>query len=459
MTPCIRNAVRRLGVGSVVVGGLVVGFPAVAMAHGIGGRLDLPVPVSFFIAGAGVVLVISFVALAVLWPEPRLQDGPRHEPARLSVPRGGVLSLLGVIGLLLVVGQLLPPLFGFEILSGRPTMAPVLVWVVFWLVVPFAGAVVGDWYTDLNPWRTLGRVLRVGRGERLWLLDRVGVWPAGVLLAAFTWLELVNPNSGSPTTLATAALVYTLVMMAVMAYAGRETGLAVFDAFTPYNRLISSISPLGRREDGRLIWRGWLRALTVLPEWRGLAPFVVIAIGTVSYDGGSATNWFRSVFGDIARTTLGQTVLMAATVLAVGLAYRLASAVAARMVGGGWTAGRVAARFAHTLVPIALAYAVSHYLTLIFFEGQQLIAAVSDPLALGWDLFGTADRKVDFFLTASEPIWYLQVGVIVTGHILGVVLAHDRALADFGREAVRSQYAMLLLMVALTTLGLLILSA
>jgi hypothetical protein len=50
------------------------------------------------------------------------------------------------------------------------------------------------------------------------------------------------------------------------------------------------------------------------------------------------------------------------------------------------------------------------------------------------------------------------VSVIVTGHVLGVILAHDRALADFGREAIRSQYAMLLLMVALTTLGLLVLS-
>jgi hypothetical protein len=151
-------------------------------------------------------------------------------------------------------------------------------------------------------------------------------------------------------------------------------------------------------------------------------------------------------------------MLLILTVLIIGLAYWAASLLAARMVGGSWTAPRVAARFAHTLVPIALAYAVAHYLTLVLFEGQQLIAAVSDPFALGWDLFGTADRKIDFFLTASEPIWYLQVGVIVSGHVLGVVLAHDRALADFGPAAVRSQYAMLLLMVALTTLGLLVLS-
>jgi hypothetical protein len=342
--------------------------------------------------------------------------------------------------------------------STRPTIAPVLVWVAFWLVVRFAGAVVGNWYTDLNPWRALGRSLRVGRAERLWIIDRLGIWPAAILLLAFTWMELVSPDSGSPTTLATAALVYTLLLTAAMAYAGRETGLAVFDAFTPYNRLVSSLSPLGRREDGRLVWRGWLRAMTVLPEWKGLAAFVVIAIGSVTYDGGSSTTWFRAVFGDLGQSIASETILLVGCVALIGSGYWLASSVAARMVGGGWTARRVAVRFAHTLVPIALAYAVAHYLTLIFFEGQQLIAAVSDPFALGWDLFGTADRRVDFFLTASAPIWYIQVAVIVTGHVLGVVLAHDRALGDFGPDAVRSQYAMLLLMVALTTLGLLILS-
>ena len=449
---------RRFGVVTFSTGTIVLFIPSVAMAHGIGGRLDLPVPLSYFVVGASVVLILSFIALAVLWPEPRLQDGPRHEAARLTVRRGWFLPALGVIGLLLVIGQLFPPLFGLETDPTRPTIAPVLVWVVFWLVVPFAGAVTGDWYTDINPWRSLARVLRMGRGERLGLLDALGVWPAAIVLLAFTWLELVSPNSGSPVTLGTAALVYTLGMLAAMAYAGRETGLAVFDGFTPYNRLFSAISPLGRRGDGRLVWRGWLRALTVLPAWRGLPAFVVVAIGTVTYDGASATESFRAAVGDSGQTMFGETVLLIGCVLAIGAAYWIASLAAARMVGNGWTTARVAMRFAHTLVPIALAYALAHYLTLIVFEGQQLIAAVSDPFALGWDLFGTADRKVDFFITAAEPVWYAQVVVIVTGHVLGVILAHDRALGDFGTEAVRSQYAMLLLMVALTTLGLLILA-
>ena len=449
---------RRLvvTVGSAL--GLVVAFPSVALAHGIGGRLDLPVPVSYFVAAAAVVLIISFAVLSVMWPEPRLQDGPRHEPVGLRVRRSRLAATLGVVALLLVIGQMIPALFGLETDATRPTIAPVTVWVVFWLIVPFTGALIGDWYTDLNPWRTLGMAFRVGATERPHFIARVGVWPAAVGFIAFVWLELVHPTSSSPVTLGVAALVYTLVLVGVMEVVGRETGLATFDVFTPYNRLISAISPLGRREDGRLIWRGWLRALAVVPQWPGLAFFVIVAIGTVSYDGLTGTTWFRDTFGEFAQSIPGSTVLLLVSVAVVGLAYFLASWAAARLGSGSWTAGQVASRFAHSLVPIALAYAVAHYLTLILFEGQQMISAISDPFALGWDFFGAADRKIDFFITAAEPIWYAQVGVIVLGHVLGVVLAHDRALVDFGINAVRSQYAMLLLMVALTMFGLLILS-
>lgn len=69
---------RRAG----IVGGallLVLLNPGPALAHGIGGRLDLPVPVTYFVAAAAVVIVASFVALAVLWPE----HGFRMVPAMI----------------------------------------------------------------------------------------------------------------------------------------------------------------------------------------------------------------------------------------------------------------------------------------------------------------------------------------------------------------------------------------
>jgi hypothetical protein len=368
-----------------------------------------------------------------------------------------LLGAVGVLGLLLVVGQVVPPILGLDRVRGRPTIAPVLVWVVMWLVVPFLAAIFGNWYRAINPWGTIGSALPFGKSEKRDLLARFGVWPAGVALVFFAWFELISPNSGSPAALGWAAVIYSGYLFGSMTLLGRETGMVVADLFTTYNRIFSAISPLGRSSGGQLIWRGWLRALPVIPSWPGLTFFVLAAIGTVSYDGASGTVWFRRAAAGLIDSRLGQTVLLLGSVLLVSAAYWSASWLAARLAPGS-DANAVARRFAHTLVPIALAYAVAHYFTLIIFEGQQLISAISDPFGLGWNLFGTADRTIDFFITASEPIWYFQVAVIVGGHVLGVVLAHDRALVDFGADAVRSQYAMLLLMVALTSLGLVILA-
>lgn len=436
-----------------VVAGLVVAVPRPAGAHGIGGRLDLPVPVTYFAVGAALVLIVTFALLAVLWPRPRLQDGPRYRPWRAGWMEGTgwIVRLLGVAGLLLVIAAGAVQAVVSAPAAG-PTIAPVLVWVVFWLVIPFASVLAGDVYTFANPWRSLATALRLGREERPGLAGRLGVWPAAAGLLAFAWLELIWPASGSAVSLAVAASVYSVVMLAAIARWGMETALGSLDVFTVYNRLFSGIAPFGRPE-GEPHRRGWLRALTVVPEWPGLWVFVTVMIGTVSYDGLGATAWWPS------SGWLGQTLLMIGVVGAVALAYLGACWVAERTTAESMPALRIAQRFAHTLVPIGVAYAVSHYFTLVIYEGQQLISAASDPFGLGWDLFGTAGRRIDFFIRRPEPVWYFQVALIVAGHVTGVVLAHDRALADFeGADAVRSQYAMLVLMVLLTGLGLVILA-
>ena len=113
------------------------------------------------------------------------------------------------------------------------------------------------------------------------------------------------------------------------------------------------------------------------------------------------------------------------------------------------------AAFVHSLVPIAFAYALAHYFSLLVFEGQSAVALASDPLGRGWDLFGTADNAVDFTLVSTTTIAYVQAAGIVAGHVAGVVIAHDRALALFpGREATRSQYPLLAAMVVFTVGGL-----
>lgn len=430
--------------------------PRVAVAHGIGGRGDLPVPLEFFLVGAAVVLIVSFVALAVLWPEPRFQ-GKAPVGRRVDMPcwraAKATLAAIGILGLVTVIGA---GLLGDPL--RRTNVAPVLVWVYFWLVIPFLGAVLGDLWQHVNPWRSLAAVTGLGRKERSDLTDRLGVWPATAGFIAFTWFELVWPNPSQPRIVAGAALVYTIYLFYLMLWLGRETALEVGDAFTVYNSLIGSIAPLGHDRNGPLVWRGWMRALPSVRQRRGLTAFVVAMLGTVSYDGLSSTTWWRDALGGAADSIWVGTVGLLATTALIGGAYWLASWLAVRLApGSGLSATAVASTFAHTLVPIAFAYAFAHYFTLVIFEGQLLLSTMSDPLGRGWNLFGTASRLINFWLSPTW-IWYVQLIAIVGGHIAGVVLAHDRSLAVFPRPyAVRSQYAMLGLMVVLTVFGLFLL--
>ncbi len=442
----------------------------VLVAHGIGGRADLPVPLSFFVVGAGVALILSFLAVSALWREPRLQTPRPSRQISVSwlpgVRRG--LAVLGVVAFALVIVN--------GLAAGDETtldIGPPLVWVYFWLVIPFLAAAVGNMWPWISPWRTLSLIGARNRPERTDIGDRLGVWPASAAFLAFTWLELVSPDSGDPGTLAVAAIVYASYMVALTRIVGPESALGGFDAFEVYNGLLSSISPLSwtrRRPDGpgaavaaappsaALEYRGWLRTLAALKQRRGLTAFIVAMIGTVTYDGMSSTQWWNDLYRATARDEWFGTRALIVTVLLVGGGYWVASWVAAQIAGGSWTAGRIAASFAHTLVPIALAYAVAHYFTLVLFEGQLLVLAASDPFGLGWNLFGTAGWSVSFFMS-PEAVWYVQLAVIVGGHIAGVALAHDRALALFGDVvAVRTQYAMLVLMVGLTSMGLFILA-
>jgi hypothetical protein len=186
---------------------------------------------------------------------------------------------------------------------------------------------------------------------------------------------------------------------------------------------------------------------------------ILIALGSTTFDGLSRTSiWINWVFGigGPGRIVI-QTAGLVATIGIVTLAYLLAMRVAARIVGGDWHP--LAVRFSPSLVPIVLAYVVAHYFSFLVLEGQLGLVRLSDPFGVGWNLFGTDNWVINLALLTPTTIWYVQVAAIVVGHVGGVVFAHDRAIAMFDREtAVRTQYALLAVMVLFTASGLLILS-
>jgi hypothetical protein len=193
----------------------------------------------------------------------------------------------------------------------------------------------------------------------------------------------------------------------------------------------------------------------------------MVMIGTVSFDGFTNKRTWNAHSADIAQFfqdhlslspehSLELTFLlgMTATVLFISGFYWL-GILGAKSVGGGFSARELAGRFVHSLVPIAAAYVGAHYFTLLLYQGQSLAYLASDPLGHGSDIFGTAGTQVHYGLIGSNVEWYVKVAIIVCGHVAGLILAHDRAVALYrdARQAVRSQYWMLGVMLGFTLLA------
>jgi hypothetical protein len=452
--------VRRLGAlaGAAAVVATTAGPAA---AHGLGGRLDLPVPVWLFVYGAAAAVVISFVALSALWKEPRLEDGApgRILPGFLQrvmtgpVPDVVVRALSSAVFVLVLAAAI----------AGRDepsrNLAPVFVYVWFWVGLAFAHALLGNWWATLSPWDTLARFLGIGERTRRPYPKAWGVWPGAILLTGFLWMELVSPAGANPRSLAWGIGVYTVITMAGMATFGREQWNRSGEAFAVYFGLLSRMAVLARRDDGRVMLRPPLSGLPGLEPRPGLVAFVMVIIGSTTFDGFSGTSTWLSWTGGLSGMGLAVagTAGLLATILAVSMAYVLAMGAASAVARTPWHP--LAVRFVHSLVPIAFAYVAAHYFSYLLLEGQGGIALLSDPFGFGWDLFGTATLAINFTLLSAVAIWYVQVFAIVAGHVAGVILAHDRSVAAFRSSlAMRTQYALLAVMVLFTMTGLLILS-
>ncbi len=446
------------------------------LAHGLVQRSDLPIPDVVFAWAAAIVLVASFAGLAVLWPTPRLQDAgwrPLGAFGRLVGSRAVeiVAGLIGVLGLVLILWT---GWFGAQ--DGLDNPSAVTVYIVVWVGFAIVSLPLGDVFRAFNPWRAVGRVAGVvmrrgGRMPRPYP-EQLGCWPAALVLLVFTWTELVGRWGDAPTRIATGLAVYSALTWAGMAVYGVETWVRRAEGFGVYFSLFGRLAPLEVR-DRTLGVRPFLSGLPRMQLLPGTVAVIVVAIGTVTFDGLSQgpawtsglgpalTDGFAALgFGGSLAGQLAGTVGLLCGPLLIGGFYALGIS-GAETVGGGFTSARLRRAFAHTLVPIALVYVFAHYLTALVFEGQTVAYLASDPLGDGWDLFGTASGGIDYGLLGQNAIWYLQVGFVVLGHVAGLVLAHDRALALYEdpQEAVRSQYWLLGVMVGFTSLALWLLAS
>ena len=496
MTPTTRTA-RRAHRAARALAWLAPFAPAAARAHGFGQRFDLPLPLWLWLTGAGATIVITFVLVAVFVREERpLARYPRLDLLRFAPVRalanGATASVLRAIAALLFIVTIAAGLFGNP--DPYSNLIPTMVWVVWWVGVAFCCALIGDLWSVINPWESLftwservyarvtaGRRLSFERPYPAWL----AAWPAVAAFLAFAWAELIWPGKNVPFRLGTALLAYSVYTWIGMGVYGRAAWLRHAEAFTLAFGVLARFAPLA-----------WVQptqeakpALELRPFGAGLLAtrpvpwsfmvFVILMLATVTFDGFQETPLMQRI------DTAAQTSHAAATVLfdlsELGLEESIATHTATLVsfviafVAIFWTvnwislrgrdaragampASFVACSFVLTLVPIAVAYHLSHYFSLLLTAGQFVIPLASDPFGWGWNLFGTAGYKVNLAIVSPYVFWYSAVGIIVLGHVVAVFLAHEVAVRLFGKEALVREVPMVLLMVGYTCLSLWILA-
>ena len=485
-----RGAALALCLASIAF--LSEGLVAAAYGHGFGQRYDLPIPLSFYVFGAGAAVALSFVIAAIfLHGAEGLQSSPqiailRSVASRRWVHRVSVMvsaAAAAYFVLMIAAG-----LWGTQ--SPLRNIIVVSVWIAGWVGISLCSALIGDVWRVLNPWITffdaaerMHAWVRPTRSLSLTLPypRALDVWPALFLFIGFAWMELIWAGRDVPARLANAILLYSTITFLGMFIFGSKVWCQRAEVFTIVFGIFARFAPLASAEDSSKEAVLRFPALGLVEEratsW-AMMLLVIALLATVTFDGILETPlwayvdtaiidspddsllWTFFGFSEAGALRFGRTIGLLAFVALFSVAYLLTCKVMAVTAGANDRTGELARRFVFSLLPISIAYHVAHYFSYLFNGGQLIIPLLSDPFGYGWDLLGTATYRPRIDFVGPLLQWYVAVGAIVVGHVIAIYIAHIKALSMFEnrREGLRSQIPIVMLMVGYTMLSLWILS-
>ncbi len=365
--------------------------------------------------------------------------------------------LLRLVGLVLFGLTFGAALFGADVAGESTNLAPVTIYVMMWVAVPIASAVLGNIWSALNPFQTIGLLFpqRTGREAPSHR------WVAVGTLLGFLVLELVHPSGDSPRILGWGMLVYTAIMLVGLIRFGR-VWLDRADGFGVLFALIGALSPFGRAESGELVVRRPLSGLSNVEVLPGTSFVILTVLGGTSFDGFAKSPLFTDIigrptgWGAVPPLLIGLLAMIGIAAILYWIGSRRTAAVT------GITETEASNLFAPSLVPIVWAYVIAHYAQLVVDQSQTFLHRLSNPYGRfdadgnpTSDWFGTATNEIDLNVIDVDIVSWIQALSIVLGHVLAVLYAHDLAISRFSaRKATRSQETMLIVMVLYSVAGL-----
>jgi hypothetical protein len=433
--------------------------PGLLPQHGLGGAQDLPISRELAVLGAAAAVAISFVVLALAWRTPRYDGATTGRPAPAwlagfvdSIWWRGFLRLVGLLGLVYMV---VIAVFGKDLLIN-PIFGIFYVWI--WVGLVPASLLFGRVWRAISPFRLISTgIARVSGGDPddglLPYPERLGMWPAALGLFAFVWMELVYPHNVDLSPVRLWCGVYLGLMIIGGALFG-NTFYARADPFEVYSSLVAQLSVWGRR-DGQLVIRSPLANLETTPATPGLVGVIAVLFGSTAFDAfRDSSRWLTFIQGTGRSTYLQNSLGLLGFCLAVGLIFWIACVCTG--VGPDLPRNQLPDQLAFSVIPIVVGYIVAHYLSYVVEIGTQTLVQASDPLSNGSNVFGTGGLTVPYWLS-YHPAFLADVKVlaVVTGHVVGVIAAHERAIKLLPKKhQLTGQLPLLAAMIVFTVGGL-----
>ena len=401
--------------------------------HGVVNVGDLPIPFDMVLNASALVVVITFVYLKISWKESIVVPSKEIFEDRQNI----IGKIFGATILFFLIA---PGIIGNE--SSKTSVTPLILWVFLWIGVPTLGLLFGDVYAKFNPLN----LVRISSNKPR------SVYVSCFLFLGLTWFELVWREPGNPLNIASVFIIL-FVGVNLIRYFYKRSIIEV-DPLLLLHYLYSKLKLFNSKP----YFRSLINNIGNLAKLNGIEYFILLMIGTVTYDGLRETTFWYNQFGEQINNIWFSTIMFLSMNLGTIIFYRFACYFAIKVGGSELKLNEVSKLFGHTMLPIAFAYHITHYLTLLLFETQTFIYRLNDPLGTGLNLFNVQEPEINYFI---EPIiiWGIQVAVTLLGHMLSVVLAHDLAVKLFGhQQSDKTQYIFLFITVALTLQALFVLS-
>jgi hypothetical protein len=444
--------------------------PVPAFAHASERGYVLLLPTGYYLVSGAIAVAASFVALLAVQRRPLEKLAAWRLPL-VSIPEG-LRSWTGLASFLVLAALIAAGTFGSRDPLSNPL--PLVVWTLLWVGLTLVQGFFGNLWHWLDPWYAPVRLARAVLPAPRAYPERLGYWPAVMLFGGFAWFELIDVAPDDPFRLAIAAGGYWLFTFSAMLVFGHDAWSRQGEFLSVFFRLVSRLGILDARETEK--GRRLSICLPAAKLWRE-SPLplsgtllLLAVLASVSFDGLSKTFLWLGTNGINPLEFPGRSAMqgingagLLMTFAALSALFLICVAIGRRLVGKGRSV-EAAGLLVWSIVPIALAYHFSHYLTALLVNGQYALVALSDPFGLGWNLFGTAYWPVSAGVVMgyeqARLVWNLQAFAIIGGHVLAVALAHGLAwrLSGGSGRAGLSQVPLTLLMIGYTVFGLWLLS-